>query len=1260
MVCVLGARGHAGIEARGDVLTVVTERLTATFRGGDLVSLANAPTGERYVQTAEATSLLAVNLTQSTGETLRTDGWKLAAGNPGTARIVLQDSVRTAWMEVEIDAGTQEIVIRVAGQSKRAGVTGVVWGLAGLDLTSGRLVLPAHAGGVLDRNTFPGSLQLDYPTRWEAQMAVYQAAQGSLLVYSRDATALFKNLLASGRGGGTIDLKFETAATAPWASAAEVPAVEWRLNTFRGDWRAPAAAYRAWLESVRPLVPADGARAWVRQIRAVVILHSLDAGALDALVRKLTPAKTLLYLPNWRKDAYDVNYPDYTPASSTPALVARAQALGFRVMLHTNIVGVSPANPDYQAMRQFQVKQPLDLSPVGWWWDRPAETTPQRHAFINPASSAYRSLFIARLRPAIEAVHPDAIHLDVSAPMFNDGNGLIEGMNYAQGSIALHRALLAAFPDVVFGGESMHELLAPFNWFAQRWVPDSPPDWPPHPISTYLMGGHVMFYGYLGQPNPDDPGYKRYAQQYEGQGVAPTPVVSAVADVGDDRPGMARLLRQVRAWQQHDLQPNWDTDWGGALFRYRGADGAVAVTDDSGTLVRLRVDQETLYQRAHSTSTAHTSFFVDGWPAYDDTGVYGLDPERQYWLDAIARPIGQAHLTRLPPDVRLGPATVVAPDAAGFELLPIEKQLFDFFGSLWLAKTGTTFAGVDGPLAYGATAYLTQITVGGQSRRCLFAHPPYQGVSGGETFIEYTVAIPNAADVALQFEAGLNDAATLSDGVTFRVAIEGGEAWREHIRVGGWHAGSVSLTRHAGRTIRVRFITHPGPALNTNYDWAVWSNMRLVAPQNRTATDLTLVLPPDARPEFSGAAQFNLAAGAATISGLAPPGRFFAFFQPGKPVASGQKLFDFPFSAWKASSGELPVAGSVYGSGSISSLASGGVRKSPTINGHPPQDGQTLLCWALRLPENDAMKLSLSAGVGDGACTTGVSFAVRVNGETAWQWQTKAPGWQDGTVDLSAWRGRNVFLQLLTDSMGENSCDWGHWAGLSFSSSASPPGMNPQGVVNAATFAPVALAPGALASVFGERLAEGTGQAASLPLPTELAGASIRINGVAAPLLYVSAGQVNFQVPWGIRPGAVTLTVSRSGLAGNPVTAQIAEYSPGIFAVVHASDYSAVSAASPVTAGEVLVIYANGLGPVARAVATGEAPGAQPSTTISAPAVTIGNVSGVTEFAGLAPGLVGVYQVNVRTSASTPSGDRLPLALTIAGLSSPVLPISVR
>ena len=90
MVCVLGARGHAGIEARGDVLTVVTERLTATFRGGDLVSLANAPTGERYVQTAEATSLLAVNLTQSTGETLRTDGWKLAAGNPGTARIVLQ------------------------------------------------------------------------------------------------------------------------------------------------------------------------------------------------------------------------------------------------------------------------------------------------------------------------------------------------------------------------------------------------------------------------------------------------------------------------------------------------------------------------------------------------------------------------------------------------------------------------------------------------------------------------------------------------------------------------------------------------------------------------------------------------------------------------------------------------------------------------------------------------------------------------------------------------------------------------------------------------------------------------------------------------------------------------------------------------------------------------------------------------------------------------------------------------------------------
>jgi len=86
--------------------------------------------------------------------------------------------------------------------------------------------------------------------------------------------------------------------------------------------------------------------------------------------------------------------------------------------------------------------------------------------------------------------------------VWNDGNGLIDGRNYIQGSILLHQELSDAFPWLVLGGESVNELFAPHERFAQRWHWDP---LPPHPISTFLLGDRTLLYGYLGQPGPEDP-----------------------------------------------------------------------------------------------------------------------------------------------------------------------------------------------------------------------------------------------------------------------------------------------------------------------------------------------------------------------------------------------------------------------------------------------------------------------------------------------------------------------------------------------------------------------------------------------------------------------------------------------------------------------------------------------------------------------------------------------------------------------------------
>lgn len=216
------------------------------------------------------------------------------------------------------------------------------------------------------------------------------------------------------------------------------------------------------------------------------------------------------------------------------------------------------------------------------------------------------------------------------------------------------------------------------------------------------------------------------------------------------------------------------------------------------------------------------------------------------------------------------------------------------------------------------------------------------------------------------------------------------------------------------------------------------------------------------------------------------------------------------------------------------------------------------------------------------------------------------------------------------------------------------PSLNAGGAVNAATFSGAVLAPGSLISVFGERLSLVTGQASALPLPTEFAGVSVRINNTAAPLVYVSPWQVNLQLPWEVGPGTATITASLNGAAGNSIPANMGLYSPGVFAVVHGADNSPITAENPAVGGEVLVVYANGLGPVKGEVTTGQAsPGSPPATTAETPGVIIGGVAGGVEFSGLTPGLVGLYQVNVRVPGNVAAGERTPLVLSISGQAAP-------
>ena len=186
--------------------------------------------------------------------------------------------------------------------------------------------------------------------------------------------------------------------------------------------------------------------AWVGEIGLVVtyIDSHLDVGILDKLAEQVDPTKTLLYVTPWRKDDYDVNYPDYTAKPEFGNFVKVAHQYGFRVMPHVNLVGVSPYHPLYVDMRKFQFRDPWNGNLHGWRWEQ--TDAPYRHAFINLANSTFRKIFVQQLKKVWEKYKVDAFHLDVSHFVVNDANGLIEGLNASQGNVLMHRELVDAMP----------------------------------------------------------------------------------------------------------------------------------------------------------------------------------------------------------------------------------------------------------------------------------------------------------------------------------------------------------------------------------------------------------------------------------------------------------------------------------------------------------------------------------------------------------------------------------------------------------------------------------------------------------------------------------------------------------------------------------------------------------------------------------------------------------------------------------------------
>ena len=258
-----------------------------------------------------------------------------------------------------------------------------------------------------------------------------------------------------------------------------------------------------------------------------------------------------------------------------------------------------------------------------------------------------------------------------------------------------------------------------------------------------------------------------------------------------------------------------------------------------------------------------------------------------------------------------------------------------------------------------------------------------------------------------------------------------------------------------------------------------------------------------------------------------------------------------------------------------------------------------------------------------------------------WALQRSGDAWDNRRVLAS---GRNI--STFGEDPGGELYVADHSGGGIYLISAGAPAITAEGVVNAASFR-TGVTPGSLATVFGSGITSLPGIVAptAFPLPTNLGGISVAVNGIATPILGVASingqEQINFQVPFEVAGAStVSVVVTANGQSSSAVTVPVMPAQPEFFAITRS--------------GNTATLWMTGLGAVSNAPATGAPAPANPLAQVSERIlVTIDGITAPVTFAGLAPGFAGLYQVNVTVPEGVAAGA--PVSVTMgAGTSKPM------
>lgn len=688
---------NSGFEAK-------TTRLVVKVIDGKIVSLKNLKTGEIHAEETQNADVIPYGLGHMKGymkdmEKLHSP-WGASLMNQDIGKLSIYptqrhpnaqsrfscnktaDGVQAEWMGLSNDKdffpddklivkariGVKgELEIMAEGESADGGLYGIQVPLTNIT-SKHKVFIPSFGGMMFDNNDKPSLLTLaNTQIFWDAPVIAFEGEYGSIGYWIEDPTFQPKFLFFNW-SGNSFSVGMEQHNLMPLENHKKIRSVWWKYDVMDNGWVNAMRPYKEWYaQNFAEELKIRNSIKWADSIRIIIDAGEKTAENLRELAKIIDPKTAMVMEWHARAPVFDQELPDWTPRRGYIEQVRLAQSYGFKTMGYVNTRCV---NKDSIVYKRDKIED-WALSPKYWSIgyyskDNPNYLCPSLKditsgdlIYIDPLCAKWREYHINMMLKWKNETGTDANYEDCAGIPGDMGNGIIDGMQGAEGTVAIMKDLLIKNPDVPMATEFGPDSVA----FASQWPSRLFNRWGNENTRKKWMTSLRPVSTYLFDYRPWNAAISPYTDDSRNIVMACTDSLGGVTQMHCFQEAFSavsgtyyHMRERAKFFSEKQLIPyfpnhKWEDnlvchykDKDDGIYRYYSVPGEQKMVGPDGNPIYARVTNKNTYKSVLKLS---------GWPAQNENTIVGLDPAIIYALHKEIASVPELKIKEMPEGIMI-------------------------------------------------------------------------------------------------------------------------------------------------------------------------------------------------------------------------------------------------------------------------------------------------------------------------------------------------------------------------------------------------------------------------------------------------------------------------------------------------------------------------------------------------------------------------------------------------------------------------------